>query len=469
MAFLGPYVDGYQSSDYVKNGNAIGVPIGNIAAGDTVKVTYEVMISSGVQKTIWVDWGKFPLPNQIKENTITLTNIAQANGQNGSVGATDSSVKVPPVVKVDPTTIPDDPSGGDLEEPTITKTTQKTVVDLTADPTNVYTIKLENTTDKIWENVKVVDYLVSSRTTLYADSVKVDGVARAWGSGYVYTLGATQNCLEIPIGDMKPGATRTITFKLRFASDGASYKYDNRATATSDNYDDIFADATPIVMSQPMPTTDDHQKLFSGYSVDGQMEWWPTMTANAPYKYLSLEEACAVIARGLTAEQRSKLLNGRSLTDAISSLSDAWPKNEWYGKPVCFMGAIKAVSLEDVTYGGNKQLGRDYEYAINVNRMVATRYQLGKMLKTCGYDLTNGGIYDSTDPTIRTARQTFAGEMCRLLNRDTTPNTNNKTINVFTDTASSTVTEVSIWHTYVLDGDNNEIWTSSDPNHSVDI
>lgn len=98
----------------------------------------------------------------IHDNTITLTNKVLASGDNGSASAEDSTVKVPPIVEVIPNEgVPEPPT--EPHEPSITKTTEKTMVDLATDPNNYYTITLENpeTAQEIWKNVEVKDELIT--------------------------------------------------------------------------------------------------------------------------------------------------------------------------------------------------------------------------------------------------------------------------------------------------------------------
>lgn len=96
------------------------------------------------------------------------------------------------------------------------------------------------------------------------------------------------------------------------------------------------------------------------------------------------------------------------------------------------------------------------------------------MIKAVGLDIadfadvTNTG----TDPEDRTGRAEFASEICHILDRDTTPDFNNKERPSFDDEGSysSLISEVSIYHGYVLNGHNgDEIWTFSDPSRGVEI
>lgn len=90
------------------------------------------------------------------------------------------------------------------------------------------------------------------------------------------------------------------------------------------------------------------------------------------------------------------------------------------------------------------------------------------MVKAVGLDYTYLTDTTNTDPSVRTARSSFASDMCNILGRDQSPDFNGCQVPTFTDVQSSLVSEVSIWHSYVLHGHNNdEIWIFSDPSRGV--
>lgn len=329
---------------------------------------------------------------------------------------------------------------------------------------------MHNDTEEVWKNVSVTDVLDLSRLHLVSDSVKVNGIQLPWGQ-YQYNIDETslKDTMVIPVGDIQPGSTATVEFQVRFENDGASDPYVNSATVTSDNHDNIEVDAPTVTFTNIGVITGQHVKLFAGYT-DGA--WWPDVEKNGQNsKFLSLEEACCVVARSITAEQRGDLLGGKSLSEASAGLSDVWPKEEWYAGPVRFMGAIKALQDPDVDYDSKVENTDWYNYNGNTPRMVATREQLGRMITAVGLDAKLASAeYSDTDPNHMTARHTFANEMAKILNRDSSPDFNSCERPNFTDTQSSLVSEVSIFHSYVLHGKNNkEIWTFSDANRGVEI
>ena len=104
-----------------------------------------------------------------------------------------------------------------------------------------------------------------------------------------------------------------------------------------------------------------------------------------------------------------------------------------------------------------------------VPRIPATRDAIGRMIRAVGYEGVPGGDYSTRERSVYTERAKFAKEMCQILRRSTTPDTNGQLTPVFPDISSPLIHEVSIWHNYVLTNDGNEIWTLSDQSKDVDI
>ena len=468
-----PSVNG-KGGDYIRSGNNIQMYLGDLEPGESLEVTYTVQVKKGTQKTIHVPEGEDPTDDQIRDNTVTLVNTATASGNNGQAGVTDDKVKVPPIVVEDPKEDPDNPEiiPDPNEEPTIEKTTEHQLIDLENDPYNTYTIKLNNPTKEVWKNVSVHDELQVLRCHLVSDSVKVNGKALPWGQ-YQYNIDKVSliDTVIIPVGDIKPGQTVTVEFEVRFENDSADQPYTNRATASSDNFPSIYDDAPTNTFANPGVITGQHVKLFAGYADN---TWWPSVVNkdnDQPPKsqYLSLEEAAAVVGRSITQEHWDSLLGGKTLSDAAASLPDCFKTDQWYTSPVMFLGAIKCLTANDVDYDATQE-GVDWiNYNGNTPRMIATKEQLGRMVKAVGLDYTYLKDTTDTDPSHRTARSAFASDMCSILKRDKNSDFNNCQIPTFTDTQSSIVSEVSIWHSYVLHGHNgDEIWTFSDASRGVE-
>lgn len=467
----GPFIDGKLDSNYYKSGNVIGIDLVELKPGETVEITYIVQVRKGTQKTIRYDENEEQdvIDKMRQDNTITLTNRVSATGNNGRADATDSNVKVPPLEEVIPEEpiIPDETDPG---EPIATKTTEKTIVDLSKDPDNTYTITLENPTKEVWKNVKISDRINTTRAHLYSDSVTVDGVYKKWGSDYQYNVDKKSLIDEIviPVGDIKPGQKVSVQFKVRFSNDKASEPYINIAVASSDNFPAKQAEAPSVTFMNPEPYTGMHQVLLVGTGSDQNNEWWPTYSAS--HKFLSLQEACCVVARSLTAEQRGEMTGGNSLDDAAADLSEYEAIPAWVAKPVRLMMIGGAISEKDIDIN-QMQENVDYVKYEYSYRIVATRNQLGRMLKASGFsDGALGGDYTTDSPSTKTNRIDFANEMCEITKRDKNSDFNGCDTYVFSDAKEKVVQEVSTWHNYVLVGGvGGEIWTFSDKNRRADI
>lgn len=466
-----PVVHGRSEVDGLSmiSGNNIDQPLGDIKSGESVKVSYTVQVRKGTSKVVFYKKGTDAATlEQLKlNNTVRLTNVAKAVGGNGATaGATDNKVKVEPTLVQEGK---DGNPGGfrpEGDKPYVEKTVEKDVVDLRGDGKNTYTVKLHNPTSKVWKNTKLVDVLDNKRVTFYADSVTVDGAPRKWGT-YEYECSKNTSgyldSLKISLGDIHPGETVTVQFKVRFNNDGADQPYVNRVTVTSDNERPVKADAPAVSCVNIQPWSFEHVKLMSGYA-DGK--WHPKV--GEENMYLSTEEAAAVIGRAITPEHRARLLGGQNPIAASQALPKGFPTTEWYAKPVRYMGSIKALTLKDVDYNHpeNKE-GRDYYSIKGIKRMVATRDQIGRMLNAVGLPGVAGEDYTTATPNPLD-RDTFAAEICKITHRSTKPNVNGKMFNSFSDTKSLLVGEVSTWHRYVLDDNDNEIWVHSDPQKGVD-
>lgn len=472
-----PVVHGATDGDgmMIAAGNSITQPIGDIKPGNTVKISYTVQVKKGTSKVVKYKKGldAVALEKLKKENAIFLNNVASASGNNGSTGASDDKVQVPPTLEPEGKGNGDgkDPYPGlDSSKPHIEKVAQKTLVDLrTKDSSkNTYTIKLTNTTDKEWKDVKVKDILDSYRVTLIYDTVKVNGMPVRWGGGYNYTPQASMmDEMDIPVGDIDPGETATVEFSIMHSSDNASLPYDNTAVASSSSHKPVQAKATSVQFKNPQPVTKVHHVLSVGY-VDG--DWGPYATTDK--NFLSTEEAAAIIARSVTAEQRAKLLGGRDFTSASQSLPDTFNK-DWANGAVRFMGLVKGIYASDIDPDApGRQAGRDFVQfndGLKTVRNVATRNVIGRMLKAVGLTGLPGFDYTSANPEHRLNRIDFIKEICRITGRDLNPDTNGCSARSFSDTSDPSVIESATWHSYVIDSKGNEIWTFSDLNKTAEI
>lgn len=470
----GPYINGQLDPDYYKSGNSIGVDLVEVEPGETIEIAYDVQVRKGTQKTVRYNEGEDQkvVDKMIHDNTITLTNIVIASGDNGSKSAEDSSVKVPPIVEV----IPEE--GGDIEPPiinpltpTIKKDTEKTVVDVTKDPNNYYTITLENPAEatEVWKNVRVEDELITLKAHLYEDTVTVNGVPYKFNKDYTYTAGKDtkeyKDTMMIPVGDIKPGEKVVIKFQVRFSSDAVKDdpEFYNTAVAYSDNYKKIAAEAPTVVRTNPTSMTDIHHKIITGCTTGAEWEWWPRYSTKEQHKMLGLQEATAIIGRVLTADKRGEVWNGYDLNDSMKDLAEYDAINEWDAPPVRFMMFSGAITTKDFDV---RQLdeGTDYFKYLEMYRIVATRNQIGKMLKSVGLNGVPSKDYSNDDPAVKTHRYDFADEITTITRRDQKPEIGSCRVNTFPDFSHDIVNETSTYHNYVLSANGaDEIWTISDP------
>lgn len=450
-------------------GSTVTQPIGDIAPGESVKVTYTVQVKKGTAKEVTHKKGapESELDKLRSQYAVTLTNTANATGSNGTAGATDDKVKVPPMLVSGEGNgnTPNKPDRPDKDTPTLEKTAEKRDINLSTrdGARNTYTIKLTNTTDKEWKDIKVTDVLDTSRLTFYRDSLTINGVPKAWGTDFSYKPNGSSmlDTLTIPVGDIQPGKAAIIQFKVLHANDGADKPYVNQATAESKSHDPVTGDVT-VSFNNPQPVSKIHHVLSAGYT-DGT--WGPYATTDK--NFLSTEEAAAFIARSITAEKRQELMQGRDYASNTFTLNNAWANNA-----VRFMIGIGALKQYELLPTPPLEENRDYVQFGTENaqfRFVATRNQIGRMLKACG--LTGLPGYDySTDRTgTRLNRLDFIKELEQITGRDTQPNTNGLPTRTFSDTRDPAVTESAVWHNYVLDNQDREVWIATDLNKTVSI
>lgn len=147
------YLDG-EVALHKLNGNALSVMVGDLAAGESVTVSFDVQVLDAAAGT-------------------TLQNSVDVTGDNGIGTATDDGVTVP---EVEPQN-PNDATGF-----YVTKDVDKTVVDVSKDAneesqTATYTIVVGNSGNETWKNVVLKDTLDTSvLTPVLQNNVYVDGV-----------------------------------------------------------------------------------------------------------------------------------------------------------------------------------------------------------------------------------------------------------------------------------------------------
>ena len=404
------YLDG-KIALHKLSGNALSVLVGDLAAGESMTVTFDVQVLDEAAGT-------------------TLQNSVNVSGDNGSGTATDDGVTVPEVEPQNPT----DPTGF-----YVTKDVDKTVVNVSkgaADEqkTATFTITVGNNGKEMWKDVVLKDTLDTSVVTpVLQDNVYVDGVLNnKWSfADKVFTL---------ELGDIAPGAFHEIKLTVQFKADAGGKTYVNYATGAGENGNATGqSPEVEIISSVDDPVTDIHYQLFNGY---GDGNW-------RPGDRISLQEACTVAYRLIANGGNTWLERG---TVTVPDYEYTIPEEAKYFVSI---GVLPA-SVFDTT-----QMTEDTDYEVNYEitdkgylRIWATAVQLNTLMKYVTG--TDAGVSGDV------SRLTFAKVICQLTGRDTSPDTTGYSGNIqyYPDVASSVdlVTEVSHEHDYMLDADGNEYW-----------
>lgn len=404
------YLDG-KVALHKLSGNALSVLVGDLAAGKSMTVTFDVQVLDTAAGT-------------------TLQNSVTVSGDNGSGTATDDGVTVPEVEPQNPT----DPTGF-----YVTKDVDKTVVDVSKGAANeqktaTFTITVGNNGKETWKNVVLKDTLDTSMVTpVLQDNVYVDGVLNnKWSfANKVFTL---------ELSDIAPGAFHEIKLTVQFKADAGGKTYVNYATGAGDNGNTTGqSPEIEIVSAAREPVTDIHYQLFNGY---GDGKW-------RPGDRISLQEACTVAYRLIANGGNTWLERG---TVTVPDYEYTIPEEAKYFVSI---GVLPASVFDTM------QMTEDTDYEVNYDitengylRIWATAAQLNALVKYVTG--TNAGVSGDV------SRLTFAKVICQLTGRDTSPDTTGYSSNIqyYPDVTSSVdlVTEVSHEHDYMLDADGNEYW-----------
>ncbi|MBS6641701.1 MAG: DUF11 domain-containing protein, partial [Clostridiaceae bacterium] len=397
---------------YKLSGNALSVLIGDLAAGESVTVSFDVQVTDSAAGT-------------------TLQNSVEVAGDGGSGTATDDGVTVPEEEPQNPT----NPTGF-----YVTKDVDKTVVDVSKGASNekrtaTFTITLGNNSSETWKNVILKDTLDTSVVTpVLQNNVYVDGVLNdKWSFA--------DKVFSLELGDIEPGQSHKVSLTVRFKNDAGGKTYVNYATGEGDN-GNTTGKSPEIEIISPVddPITDIHYELFSGYT-DGKWR---------PGDRISLQEACTVIYRLLSNGGNTWLDRG---TVTVPDYEYNIPEEAKYFVSI---GVLPADAFDTT------QMVEDEEYEINYEitksgylRIWASADQLNALVKYATG--SNAGLGGDV------SRLTFAKLICQITGRDTDPDTSGYSGNIhsFPDvsgSAESIVTEVSHEHDFILDTDGNEYW-----------
>ena len=404
------YLDG-KVALHKLSGNALSVMVGDLAAGESVTVSFDVQVLDTAAGT-------------------TLQNSVEVAGDGGSGTATDDGVTVPEVPQN-----PNDTTGF-----YVTKDVDKTVVDVSKGAsdekrTATFTIVVGNNSDTTWENVVLKDTLDTSVVTpVLQNNVYVDGVLNdKWSFA--------DKVFSLELGDIAPGQSHKISLTVRFKNDAGGKTYINYATGKGDNGNATGkSPEVEIISSVTDLITDIHYQLFSGYT-DGKWR---------PGDRISLQEACTVVYRLISSGGNTWLDRG---TVTVPDYEYNIPEEAKYFVSI---GVLPADAFDTT------QMVEDEEYEINYEitksgylRIWASADQLNALVKYATG--SNAGLGGDV------SRLTFAELICQITGRDTDPDTSGYGGNIhsFPDvsgSAESIVTEVSHEHDFILDTDGNEYW-----------
>ena len=404
------YLDG-KVALHKLSGNALSVRVGDLAAGESVTVSFDVQVVDSAAGT-------------------TLQNSVDVSGDNGGGTATDDGVTVP---EEEPQN-PNDTTGF-----YVTKDVDKTVVNVSKDVSNglktvTFTIVVGNNSSETWTNVVLKDALDTSMLTpILQNNVYVDGVLNQdWSFA--------DKVFSLELGDIEPSQFRTVVVAVQFKADAGGTTYVNYATGEGDNGNATGkSPEIEIVSVVDDPITDIHYQLYNGY---GENVWRPN-------DRISLQEACTVAYRLISNGGNTWLDRG---TVTVPEYEFSIPEEAKYFVSI---GVLPA-SVFDTT-----KMTEDVDYEINYEvsekgylRIWATSDQLNTLVKYITG--TNAGLSGNV------SRLNFAKLICQLTGRDTDPDTSAYSghIQYFVDSGSSVglITEVSHEHDYVLDTDGNEYW-----------
>ena len=404
------YLDG-KVALHKLSGNALSVMVGDLAAGESVVISFDVQVTDSAAGT-------------------TLQNSVEVAGDGGSGTATDDGVTVPEVPQN-----PNDTTGF-----YVTKDVDKTVVDVSKGAsdekrTATFTITVGNNSDTTWENVVLKDTLDTSVVTpVLQNNVYVDGVPNdKWSFA--------DKVFSLELGDIAPGQSHKIALTVRFKNDAGGRSYINYATGKGDNGNATGkSPEVEIISSVTDLITDIHYQLFSGYT-DGKWR---------PGDRISLQEACTVVYRLISSGGNTWLDRG---TVTVPDYEYNIPEEAKYFVSI---GVLPADAFDTT------QMVEDEEYEINYEitksgylRIWASADQLNALVKYATG--SNAGLGGDV------SRLTFAQLVCLITGRDTDPDTSGYGGNIhsFPDvsgSAESIVTEVSHEHDFILDTDGNEYW-----------
>lgn len=267
-------IDGQLQDDYMFENSILSVPVGNIAPGEYVVITFKALILNSAAG-------------------LTVRNTAIAIGDNGQAGGGGDTDAGCPCDPDDPSTPCESdcedcecPGGGpgDCSTETEVAPTErdqdgtKTANINAVDPDGIitYTITATNPAGSphAWYDVIIIDRIPHDVGVFRAGTVTIDGVA---ATSDQWTFGQYDpETLVVALGNIAPGTTVTVTFEVRVLNDMAGQTLTNEARiegrATPTGPRDVIVDVEESVQvnnpNVPPPglTTGRNQRWFVGVS-----------------------------------------------------------------------------------------------------------------------------------------------------------------------------------------------------------
>ena len=464
MKMLGSVFVNNEAQTWSRHNDSIEVQIGDVEPGQTVRVTYDVMI--------------------MDEAKVDLKNVATAKGDNGD--ASDSAVVS--VQEDEGGETPFDPYDEGTPAGYIEKTGDKTSVSLNSGDGKTdrvtYTVNIGN--DKgakvDWENVVFSDLIYFTEAALIHDSIKVDGVYVKENQGwYAEPVGHSFN-MCVDLGTIKPGEEHTIQYTVKTLGAASLYEtYENYAWAKGKYKDPNTGETKPLELEDKFgvkvigmkPQSDIHLQLFQGTqdTENGPVMFWPTIQGN--HMAINTHDACRTIYRSMSEAYRNQLLEAKGGQAALDALPDEAQKLD---REIQFFIALGAANAYEFNWKDPRNVKNVdyYEYTwtwasgttTSIKSLPASRNFLGRILNAAGIDpaMKTGKAYSTTDKSILTSRLQWAEELCDIFDRDKNPDTNGLPLRQYTDVSGLSakqmgiINEVSNWHTYTLDSDGEEHW-----------
>jgi fimbrial isopeptide formation D2 family protein/uncharacterized repeat protein (TIGR01451 family) len=404
------YIDGCVA-DSSKRGSSINVSLGDIAPGQSVIITYDVIANAA---------GEY-------------VNTAVASSANSpNVSGSDNGVAV---------TVPSTPGvTAENLDYGFEGSKAASVSTVNAGDDFDYTIIAKNPAGNpnTWYDVVINDPINLSYIIPYIDSVTINGVAAGARATF-------DSAFNISLGNISPGETVTVKFTVKATNDAAGQTITN--VAYINGYSDpghntaatVIATADPVYVAQTVPpqlVSNDHIQLFNGYDTG---EWLPD-------RLITRAEIAHMLYKIVLADRLPQPSANKPLPSDI-------PGDFWGRTALMYFYNLGALNV-------------DASGAIEVNAP-ATMDDIVKCAQAININLPALGYQSST---ANQKRLDTAKMMCAAQGRDTTPNTNGCRLPVFTDISTSLsdptyllIVEVSTTNSYVLQtpGNPNEIWVSS--------